>query len=215
VTRYGEDAIAWLDAQNGPNWKRKCLMGVRMAFGRPGGTLYAGQAWDRALHKHRVSRGSQVPRGVPVFWETSGVADHIALSLGGGWCLSNDIKRSGYYDRALIDNISRAWGAQLQGWTEDLNGARVWNPKASGPVIDLSQVVSAARTNRMCTGSLRLKRAVAKEVGAGGMTLGNGILGEGFTKQYRLVQTKYLHSQGRPVTSKDADGTPGRSSLAT
>lgn len=133
------EAIAWGRSQvdtPDKDFTRLCLQFVRMAFGLPAVYPDAGTAWDRAVHRHTVTQGSQVPRGVPVFWELPSVADHVALSLGDGWCLSNDIKRRGRIDRVRIDSITTAWGGQLLGWTEDLNGTRVYDapPKPVKPL---------------------------------------------------------------------------------
>lgn len=132
MTRLGAEAREWALGQvkqrTSPygTWYRYCLAFVRIAFGRPGGTPDAGQAWDVAKHKHRTSDPQDIPADAPVFWELPSVADHVAYSLGDGWCLSNDILRSGEIDRVRIQTITSRWGAQLLGWTEDLNGDIVW-----------------------------------------------------------------------------------------
>jgi hypothetical protein len=63
----------------------------------------------------------------------SSAADHVALSLGDGKCLSTDINGVGTISVALIDDISRRWNGHLLGWTEDLNGYRVYSPPAPKP----------------------------------------------------------------------------------
>lgn len=134
--RRGNAACKWGRAQvDRPikDFERLCLQFVRMAFDLPAVFPDAGTAWDRAELKHRTTDPNTIPRGVPVFWELPSVADHVALSLGGGLCLSNDVKRRGRIDVVRIDSIRTAWGAQLLGWTEDLNGARVWTPKPKAP----------------------------------------------------------------------------------
>lgn len=133
MTRTGKDAADWGRAQisdPSQNWYRLCKMFVRMCFAVPSdGTPDAGQAWDRAKFKHRTDNPASIPAFVPVFWELPSVADHVALSLGGGMCLSNDIFRSGQIDVARIHTITTRWGAVLQGWTEDIDSVRVWTPK--------------------------------------------------------------------------------------
>lgn len=134
--RTGNAACRWAREQvDHPlkDWTRLCLQFVRMAFDLPAVYPDAGTAWDRARYKHRTTDANTIPRGVPVFWETPGVADHVALSLGGGLCLSNDVRRPGRIDVVRIDAIREAWGAQLLGWTEDLNGQRVWQNKPAPP----------------------------------------------------------------------------------
>ncbi|WP_235739030.1 hypothetical protein [Nocardioides alcanivorans] len=131
TARTGTDAIAWGRAQiRHPTrgWYRWCLVYVRSAFGVPARWPDAGKAWDNAQRRHKTANAASIPAGVPVFWELPSVADHVALSTGGGMCLSNDIRRKGLIDEVPIDEITRRWGGQLLGWTEDLNGHTVYQP---------------------------------------------------------------------------------------
>lgn len=111
-----------------------CLRTVRTDYGV--GPLYldATEAWAGADKKHRTSNPKDIPRGVPAFW-TGGSAGHghIVLSVGGGICLTTDFHESGYVDLARIDRIGPAWGLNLVGWTEDLNGVTVWTDKPDQP----------------------------------------------------------------------------------
>lgn len=134
--RNRKDAIAWGRRQvDAPvkDFTRLCLQFVRMAFDLPAIYPDAGTAWDRAERKHPTTNAKDIPAGVPVFWELPSVADHIALSIGNGLCLSNDVKRSGRIDIVRIDAIGPAWGGRLLGWTEDVNGYTVYNAKPVAP----------------------------------------------------------------------------------
>lgn len=127
--RSPSEAVAWGREQvDHPvkDFTRLCLQFVRMAYGLPVVHPDAGTAWDLAELRHPTRTANSIPRGVPVFFELPSVADHVALSLGDGWCLSNDVLRTGRIDRVRIDAIVQRWGAQLLGWTEDLNGHRVF-----------------------------------------------------------------------------------------
>lgn len=127
-------AVAWGRSQvDAPikDFHRLCLQFVRMSYGLPAVYPDAGTAWNAAVHRHETQDASSIPAGVPVFWELPSVADHVALSIGGGLCLSTDAKRRGRVDVVPIDSITTAWGGQLQGWTEDLNGRRVWHKPAA------------------------------------------------------------------------------------
>lgn len=120
---------AWVDsAKRAPtrsgDWYQWCLVFVRMCFGVNSRYPSAIAAWENAERRHNVDRGSQVPAGVPVFWRT-GKWGHVALSVGNGYCLSNDILRKGEIDVVHIDVITKRWNATLLGWTEDLNGVTV------------------------------------------------------------------------------------------
>jgi GH25 family lysozyme M1 (1,4-beta-N-acetylmuramidase) len=133
--RSGAEAEKWLRAQSThptQSWARLCLSAVRQAFGVdytpasswPTSDRSAGTAWDRAKFKHPTTDPAKVPKWVPVFFETPGEADHVAFSVGGGRCLSNDFVRDGRIDECAIADIARKWGP-LKGWTEDLVGNRV------------------------------------------------------------------------------------------
>lgn len=149
--RTGRAAIHWAREQvDHPlkDWTRLCLQFVRMAFDLPAVYGNAGDAWDHAKRRHPTTDPNTIPRGVPVFWETSGAADHVALSLGGGLCLSTDVRRPGHVDIVRIDAIRQAWGCQLKGWTEDLNGVTIWHNKPAAPAAPPAPVatnVSRAR----------------------------------------------------------------------
>lgn len=137
--RTAADAIAWGNAwvksthpapTTSGDWLAWCLVFVRSCFNVDAHHRSAIEAWRGARRRHPVSRGSHVPTGVPVFWST-GTWGHVALSIGGGYCLSNDILRPGRIDVVKIDTITRRWGAKLLGWTEDLNGVTVASPRAN------------------------------------------------------------------------------------
>lgn len=136
MTRPTREAIAWgRDQIDNPvkDFTRLCLQFVRMCFELPAVFPDAGTAWDNAERKHRTTDANRIPAGVPVFFELPGVADHVVLSLGRGWCLSNDVQRPGRIDVVRIDAIRERWGAQLQGWSEDLNGFTVWQRTPEAP----------------------------------------------------------------------------------
>lgn len=145
-------AIAWAKARVGDGgWDNLCLAFVRQAFGLnytpesdwPLSRRMAGYAWDKAKRKHRETNPDKIPRGVPVFFELPSEADHVALSLGDGWCISNDFVVDGRIDRVKIADIAHRWGPLL-GWTEDLVGNTVAavpekvDPKTSLLTLQLS-----------------------------------------------------------------------------
>lgn len=76
--------------------------------------------------------GAEPPPGVPVFWKV-GTWWHVAVSAGGGYVWSTDILRKGKVDKVTIGYISRRWGATYLGWTETLNGKRVYTAAAKIP----------------------------------------------------------------------------------
>lgn len=125
--RNSAQAIAWARNEivhTSRDWHNLCQTFVHDCFGIGGGAPTAYDAWVNAAHKHPVSSGSQIPAGVPVFW-SGGSAGHTAISIGGGDCISTDIKRVGKPDVASIDGITSAWHKTLLGWTEDDNGTYI------------------------------------------------------------------------------------------
>lgn len=106
-----------------------CLQQVRECFGVAGGTPDAITAWEQAKHKHPETDVTKIPRNVPVFWSGGSHGHgHIAIATGDARCWSTDIMRAGYFDRVSLAEIHAKWGLTLLGWTEDLNGVRVWSP---------------------------------------------------------------------------------------
>ncbi|MDQ1103800.1 hypothetical protein [Nocardioides zeae] len=142
MSRSAADAIdwgrSWVDSDRraptlSGDWLAWCLVFVRSCFGVDARFLSAIKAWNGADRRHVTSRSETIPEGVPVFWRTRGPHGHVALSLGNGYVLSNDILRRGRIDVVHIDVITKRWNATLLGWTEDLNGTTVWEPPKPAP----------------------------------------------------------------------------------
>lgn len=218
MTRTGADAVAWAKRQNSWHPTGMCLVFSRSAFEVSAYYGSAALAWRQAEHKHVVNPG-RCPAGVPVFWlGGSHGYGHIAVSIGGGLVRSTDWPRGGQVGTAAISTISRTWGQQFMGWTEDLNRVRIYTPSGRGrgeskPNLDLSNVVRATRNEGAIYHGVKLKKAVAAEVGKGKMNLGSSKLGPEFRAQYRLVQIKFLRLQGAEQGRSSIDGLPGRRSL--
>lgn len=129
------------------DWTGWCAVFTRSAFGQPAigdfdgdGAADAEDMWKAAKHKHPETNPARIPRGVPIFW-SGGASDHghAAVSAGQGLMWSTDIKRAGHVDLAPIDDVRRKWGMNLLGWTEDLNGVRVYTPPTKEePTVALS-----------------------------------------------------------------------------
>lgn len=95
----------------------------------------AAQAWRNARFKHPETNPADIPRGVPVFWLGGSEGHgHVAIATGQGGMWSTDILRPGWFDRTGLRLVGRKWGLRLVGWSEDLDGVRVWQDgKAVGP----------------------------------------------------------------------------------
>lgn len=146
--RSGSAAVAWgMDvAKRGVSgYEGLCLRFVRNCHNVAARDASARIAWSRTPVDERHG-GLTPPPGVPVYWEIE-PHGHVALSAGGGWCISTDILRRGKADRVRIATISSRWGARYLGWAETVNGARVWVAPAEPekPVVSLEDFKAAVK----------------------------------------------------------------------
>lgn len=130
-------ALRWLDDQRSAptppsppgSWLNRCLQLARSAYDVEPRYPEADQAW--AATRFRSEPQAQPPAGWLVWWDRPGHpasdhdAGHVAVSAGGGMCLSNDVKRRGGVDLVRIDAISRTWGLPRVGDSRDINGVLV------------------------------------------------------------------------------------------
>ena len=181
----------------------QCLATVRQYFGISSKYGTAAASWYAANHKYRVHSGYAVPRGVPVYW-TGGShgAGHIALSVGGGMCLSTDWKRSGRIDYARIDDITRAWHLNFQGYAAEINDVVVWKPATKLGVVSLSNLHLGRKNQDVHEVKQRLHKK-----GYRGFSLKSYRFGFGLKRAY----AKYQRHLG--YTGSGANGIPGRTSL--
>ncbi|WP_127572804.1 peptidoglycan-binding domain-containing protein [Georgenia faecalis] len=112
-----------------------CEKFVRTSFGFGARYASAKLAWDAAGGKHHGD--TNPPAGVPVFWDIVSRAnpnhpyDHIALSVGGGYCITTSAGPGRTIAKVRIDDLTRAWGMVYRGWAEIYHGQRVYTaPKA-------------------------------------------------------------------------------------
>lgn len=109
-----------------------CLKTVRTLFGV--GPLFpdAETAWEEAEHRTRATDVDDTPWGVPEFW-TNGRYGHITISLGihqgRRLSLTTDYVRNGFLGVAPTADLGPWCGGRYVGWTRDVNGVEVWNPK--------------------------------------------------------------------------------------
>lgn len=169
-------------------WRGLCLKFTRTMLGAPGGANSAIEAWNATRPGDRHT--DTPPAGVPVFWR-GGHYGHAALSMGDGKILSTDIRRAGKVDIVPIELVHQRWGYELLGWTETLNGKRVW---AAPPPVSLAEVLAYVERNGHYPNG-RITRALKAEGSD------NTIAG------YAKWQRKCGYS------GKGADGKAGRSTL--
>jgi TP901 family phage tail tape measure protein len=126
ANKTGQNAIAWAMARLGDGgWLGLCQKFVRMSLGAGAGFPSAIAAWNGAKLKHGISNSSAVPAGVPVYWG-GGAFGHVALSTGGGGIISTDFPTSNKIGKGTIAGLTAKWHKPLLGWTEDINGKRIY-----------------------------------------------------------------------------------------
>lgn len=142
--RIREDAVTWAQSQHvapSRDWTGQCLGFVRSCFGAGAYLHDAYEAWRLAKYKHTTGTP---PAGVPVFWKGGSKGyGHIALSAGGGYVWSTDVKRRGQVDKVSIGAIARAWNQRYLGWTEDVNGIRVYTHVVTRPAPAVARPANA------------------------------------------------------------------------
>jgi cell wall-associated NlpC family hydrolase len=109
-----------------------CLGTVRGWWRIPAGAPSAIAAWRAVPAAERHSFYTP-PAGVPVFW--SGGAEgygHVGLSLGNGYVRETDVGGEGQVHTTLISEIHTEDSKLVYlGWTESLNGVKVYTPNAA------------------------------------------------------------------------------------
>jgi hypothetical protein len=110
--------------------QRRCLQFVRLALGVERRYGSARLAWQFAKHRHRSTPYDEIPVGVPVFTQGDNPAGHVVLSLGNGWVRSTDWPEDGKVGNVRLEVLLATFRQRYLGWTEDLNGRRVWLPAA-------------------------------------------------------------------------------------
>lgn len=114
-------ALAWMASHKGEGgWSGRCLAAVGRSYGQASttpvnGHYYATGQWDAMPARYKHQDGSTPPPGALVFWDTSNVAGHIALSAGGGKVWTTDAPGSGSIGLVDIAKID-GWGTRL-GWS--------------------------------------------------------------------------------------------------
>lgn len=120
-----------------------CLKTIRTLYGVGPVWPDAETAWENAGQRHPESDPARIPRGVPVWW-VNGRYGHVALSIGGGYCLTTDYRRSGFVGVAPIGPLAAWCGGRLVGWSETINGVDVWDAKAR-PTFTLDDRIAVVR----------------------------------------------------------------------
>lgn len=200
-------SLATTDRYNTPNL---CLRQVREWWGVGSKYPSAISAWRNARYRY----SGVPPKGAPVFY-SGGQYGHVAFSLGNGYVRSTDAAGRGKVGTVPLDWFNRNWGYTRVGWTRDLNGVLLPFPITTTtlPVVDLSQLITAAKSNPPAISgtvtyrpTIYVERALAK-IGylAGGYV--DGHYGRTTVAAYSRWQRALGYS------GADANGIPGMSSL--
>lgn len=120
-----------------------CLKTIRTLYGVGPVWPDAETAWENATQRHPETDPARIPRGVPVWW-TNGRFGHVALSIGGGYCLTTDYRRSGFLGVAPIGPLAAWCGGRLVGYSETINGVDVWDAKPA-PTFTLDDRIAVVR----------------------------------------------------------------------
>jgi hypothetical protein len=106
----------------GHGYYQLCARLAANIWGRPrAGYVSAAEQWHQMVANGHARRGDhQPPAGALVFWETGGPYGHVAVYVGNGRIVSNDIGdrfsgEGGVYLVAFGDIESR-WNATYLGW---------------------------------------------------------------------------------------------------
>lgn len=166
-------AKRWLDPGHKPfAFKRYCLKITRTALGINAKYPSAQAAWDGAQHRHKFTTYDSVPKGVAFFWRGPSKEGHVVLTVGDGYCLSNDIGGPGTYRLVHMSTITKRWGATPLGWTEDLNGVRYYTKpvvkKPAKPTVSVKKYLAGVNGAKPTAGQRatvsRVKRALRERV---------------------------------------------------
>lgn len=117
--RTCQDAIRWELAQidGPPKWFRRCMHIVGEAYG------WGGSGWD---DPHAMWADSRITRHAPdpappagalVVW-SGGTNGHVALSVGNGMVISNDIRGHGTLALVPLAEITTEWNDPYVGWAD-------------------------------------------------------------------------------------------------
>jgi hypothetical protein len=124
--RACQDAMRWALAQvdGPPVWHRRCLNFTARAYGYTvSGVESAALYWASAVDAH--PNDENPPAGSLAFWDTGTDDGHVALSLGSGLVVSNDIEGRGTIAVVPLDELTGRWSARYLGWAPPFfpNGA--------------------------------------------------------------------------------------------
>ncbi|MDA5284758.1 peptidase M23 [Streptomyces sp. Isolate_45] len=118
--RSTQAAIAWARDQPAKRqgiWWRRCLAFASIVHGWNVSGVESAAIHYQQMPAHMKHDGSRdVPPGALMYWDTGIEWGHVAVYLGNGEVISNDIRRPGYLDIVPASLIESKWGAKYLGW---------------------------------------------------------------------------------------------------
>lgn len=150
TVRTGHEAGLWFRSQVGKaEFHLMCKAFVRTGFNViPSTSQTAIECWREAQHKHPTQDAESIPAFVPVFLDTSAAAEHVVGTVGRDsaghrLCVSTDAGPNHTIGLVRLATLAAEWGPII-GWTEDLDGQRIWTPPVVLPTVALAHMVDAA-----------------------------------------------------------------------
>jgi hypothetical protein len=214
TVRTGAEAGAWFRAQVGKaEFHLMCKAFVRTGLNvTPSTSGTAIECWREAQHKHPTQDPESIPAFVPVFMDTSASAEHVLFTVGRGaaghrLAVTTDGGPGHTIALVRLADLAHSWGPII-GWTEDLDGQRIWTPPAPRPVVRLAHMIDAAQQHH---GAYRPEARLVER----------GLVAEGFLDRRwldgyfgpRSVTAYGKWQRHLGYTGSAANGIPGRDSL--
>lgn len=157
------------------SWDNQCQYFCRTRFNAPPGFKTAWLAWQGARLRHHTGP-EDAPYGTVGYFKGPGPAGHAVMMGTRGHCLTNDAVTDGRISFTTVEFILDAWpGAEWVGWTEDINGRRIWG---HGPSLSADAIRKSQRGDHVHEHGALLKQEIAAAVGKHGMNLHTNQVGE-------------------------------------
>lgn len=161
MTRSRSEGAQWAKNKIGTTgYGGMCLQFTREAYGIASKYGYAREAWDKAKHKHSCSSTSNIPYGVPIFFDkSSSEYGHVAVYVGSGQMVTTHASTNKIGQDA-VSLWTSDYGYHLLGWTEDLNGVLI--PDDSG---DSGKIPTTSTDGIWGSGTTKQRQALLKDLG--------------------------------------------------
>lgn len=127
-------------------WYRRCLAFVNKAWGYTVGRFGKATARD-SMNAGPLTKSRPAPAGAAEYWDT-GWAGHVALAMGDGSTVSNDIRQAGRLDRVPSREIDK-WGPYRGWWHPNNVPGGKSNGSSDGGIFNKIKEVASNLPNPM------------------------------------------------------------------